>query len=126
MSLLKFQELPLMDFCSVPDIMRHMSNMIVRAEKEVYLATNYWQNSVASTYITNAMKELSARAGKRGERIVMKIIYDRGSPKQLFEPHYIVSEKEYLGKSDSLFEPTKLINNRRCCEPPETRGDSEY
>jgi hypothetical protein len=96
--------------CSVPDIMRHMSNMIVRAEKEVYLATNYWQNSVASTYITNAMKELSARAGKRGER--------RGSPKQLFEPHYIVSEKEYLGESKSLFEPTKLITYRRRCEHP--------
>jgi hypothetical protein len=112
--------------CSVPDIMRHMSNMIVRAEKEVYLATNYWQNSVASTYITNAMKELSARAGKRGERIVMKIIYDRGSPKQLFEPHYIVSEKEYLGESKSLFEPPKLITYRRRCEHPKARGDSKY
>lgn len=78
--------------------MRHMSNLIVRAEKEVILATNYWQNSVASTFITNAMKELSARAGKRGERIVMKIIYDRGSMKQVLQPHYLVSEKEYLGK----------------------------
>lgn len=102
----------------MPDIMRHMSNMIVRAEKEVYLATNYWQNSVASSYITNAMKELSARAGKRGEKIVMKIIYDRGSPKQLFEPHYIVSEKEYLGKVSSAFQSTKLINYRRCCKYP--------
>lgn len=108
----------------MPDIMRHMSNMIVRAEKEVYLATNYWQNSVASSYITNAMKELSARAGRRGERIVMKIIYDRGSPKQLFEPHYIVSEKEYLGKASSVFSLTKLINYRRRCEHPKAGGDS--
>lgn len=27
--------------CRVPDIMRHMSNIIVRAEREVILATNY-------------------------------------------------------------------------------------
>ncbi|OBT81150.1 hypothetical protein VE02_10057 [Pseudogymnoascus sp. 03VT05] len=64
---------PLTIISVVPDIMRHMSNMIVRAEKEVYLATNYWQNSVASSYITNAMKELSTRAGKRGERIPEEI-----------------------------------------------------
>ncbi|KFY02315.1 hypothetical protein O988_02207 [Pseudogymnoascus sp. VKM F-3808] len=101
---------PLTVISVVPDIMRHMSNMIVRAEKEVYLATNYWQNSVASTYITNAMKELSARAGKRGERIVMKIIYDRGSPKQLFEPHYIVSEKEYLGDAVNIPKPEEIPN----------------
>ncbi|KAF9876581.1 hypothetical protein CkaCkLH20_05989 [Colletotrichum karsti] len=32
----------------------------------------------------------------------MKIIYDRGSPKQLFEPHYVVPEKEYTGKAVGL------------------------
>jgi phosphatidylserine/phosphatidylglycerophosphate/cardiolipin synthase-like enzyme len=90
--------------------MRHMSNLIVRAEKEVYLATNYWQNSVASKYITNAMKELSRRAGERGDRIVMKVLYDRGSPKQLFENHYIVPEKEYLGKAVALPAPEDIPN----------------
>lgn len=82
--------------------MRHMSNLIVRAEKEVILATNYWQNSVASKYITNAMRELSRRAGERGERIVFKLQYDRGSPKQLLDNHYFVPEKEYLGKAVAL------------------------
>ncbi|ELR10669.1 hypothetical protein GMDG_04936 [Pseudogymnoascus destructans 20631-21] len=101
---------PLTIISVVPDIMRHMSNMIVRAEKEVYLATNYWQSSVASSYITNAMKELSARAGRRGERIVMKIIYDRGSLKQLLEPHYIVSEKEYLGDAVNIPKPEEIPN----------------
>jgi phosphatidylserine/phosphatidylglycerophosphate/cardiolipin synthase-like enzyme len=94
----------------VPDIMRHMSNLIVRAEKEVILATNYWQNSVASKYITNAMKELSRRAGERGEKIVFKLEYDRGSPKQLLEPHYVVPEKEYLGKSVALPHPDEIPN----------------
>lgn len=79
-----------------------MSNLIVRAEREVFLATNFWQNSVASKFITDAMKELSRRAGARGTRIVMKIMYDRGSVKQLLDPHYFVPEKEYTGKGVGL------------------------
>jgi phosphatidylserine/phosphatidylglycerophosphate/cardiolipin synthase-like enzyme len=87
-----------------------MSNLIVRADKEVYLATNYWQNSVASKYITNAMIELSKRAGQRGAKIVFKLIYDRGSPKQLLEPHLIVSEKDYLGNAVNLPKPEDIPN----------------
>ncbi|KAI0890297.1 IQ calmodulin-binding motif protein [Annulohypoxylon maeteangense] len=94
--------MPLTITSVVPDIVRHMSNLIVRAEKEVFLATNFWQNGVASKYITNAIKELSRRAGEREVKIVMKIIYDRGSPKQLLEPHYTVPESEYTGKAVAL------------------------
>lgn len=79
-----------------------MSNLIVRADKEVFLATNFWQNGVASKYITNAIRELSRRAGERGTKIVMKIIYDRGSPRQLLEPHYMVSDSEYTGQAVGL------------------------
>ncbi|KAI0103621.1 hypothetical protein GGR51DRAFT_523871 [Nemania sp. FL0031] len=93
---------PLTIISVLPDIVRHMSNLIVRAEKEVFLATNFWQNSVASRYITNAIRELSRRAEARGTRIVMKIIYDRGNPRQVFDPHYIVSESEYVGGAVSL------------------------
>ncbi|CAG8954511.1 hypothetical protein HYFRA_00004424 [Hymenoscyphus fraxineus] len=94
--------IPLTIISTLPDIMRHMSNIIVRAEKEVILATNYWQNSVASKYITNAMKELSKRAGERGDRIVFKLEYDRGSPKQLFDNHLDIPEKDYTGKAVAL------------------------
>jgi len=87
-----------------------MSNLIVRAEKEVILATNYWQNSVASKYITNGMKELSRRAGERGDRIVFKVQYDRGSAKQLLENHYSVQEKEYTGKAVALPAPEDIPN----------------
>ncbi|KAI8949054.1 phospholipase D/nuclease [Xylaria longipes] len=93
---------PLTIISVLPDIVRHMSNLIVRAEKEVFLATNYWQDSVASRYITNAIRELSRRAEARGTRIVMKIIYDRGSPRQVFDPHYIVPESEYTGGAVKL------------------------
>ncbi|KAJ7771657.1 hypothetical protein B0H16DRAFT_191133 [Mycena metata] len=102
--------IPLSVISVVPDIMRHMSNLIVRADKEVFLATNYWQNSVASKYITNAMKELSRRAGERGTKIVMKLEYDRGSPRQLVQPHYYVSQKEYTGKNVGIPAPEEIPN----------------
>ncbi|KAK0119681.1 hypothetical protein ONS95_011117 [Cadophora gregata] len=88
--------------------MRHMSNLIVRAEKEVILATNYWQNSVASKYITNAMRELSRRAGKRGERIVFKLEYDRGSAKQALNNHMSVTPKEYMGAAVNIPAPEDI------------------
>ncbi|CAI0654728.1 unnamed protein product [Colletotrichum noveboracense] len=101
---------PLTILSVIPDIVRHMSNLIVRAEKEVILATNFWQNGAASKYITNAMKEASRRAGERGTRLTMKVLYDRGSPKQLFEPHYIVPEKEYTGKAVGLPSKAEIPN----------------
>ncbi|KAJ3578547.1 hypothetical protein NPX13_g2023 [Xylaria arbuscula] len=93
---------PLTIISVVPDIVRHMSNLIVRAQKEVFLATNFWQNGTASRYITDAMRELSRRAQARGTRVVMKIIYDRGNPRQVFDPHYVVSESEYTGDAVNL------------------------
>lgn len=96
--------------CSIPDIVRHMSNCIVRAEREVFLATNFWANSTASRFITDAMKELSRRAGERGTKIVMKMIYDRGSPKQLVEPHYLVSPKDYTGSKVNIPAPEEIPN----------------
>jgi phosphatidylserine/phosphatidylglycerophosphate/cardiolipin synthase-like enzyme len=87
-----------------------MSNVIVRAEREVFLATNYWQNSVASKYITNAIRELDRRAGARRTKIVLKVLYDRGSPKQLYEPHYIVSEKEFTSSRVNLPHPSEIPN----------------
>ncbi|KAL4908284.1 hypothetical protein BDW74DRAFT_166062 [Aspergillus multicolor] len=86
---------PLTIIAPLPDICRHMANCIVRAEKEVFLATNYWIFSDASTLITNALKELSKRTGERGQKVVVKILYDRGDPKQVWENRLNVDEKKY-------------------------------
>ncbi|BCS24462.1 IQ calmodulin-binding motif protein [Aspergillus puulaauensis] len=94
--------LPLTIVAPLPDLCRHMANCIVRAEKEVFLATNYWIFSNASTLITNALKELSRRAGKRGEKVVVKFLYDRGDPKQVWESHLSVEEKKYVGGKVNL------------------------
>ncbi|KAK2796477.1 hypothetical protein FQN51_009366 [Onygenales sp. PD_10] len=68
---------PLTIIAPTADICRHMANCIVRAEKEVFLATNYWIFSRNSTIITDALKELSIRAGKRESKVIVKIMYDR-------------------------------------------------
>lgn len=77
---------PLAIISTIPDIARHMANLIVRAEHEVILATNYWMHSEPSEIITNALRELSRRAVEGGRHIVVKVIYDRGSIKQVSDP----------------------------------------
>ncbi|KAL2866515.1 IQ calmodulin-binding motif protein [Aspergillus lucknowensis] len=86
---------PLTIVAPLPDVCRHMANCIVRAEKEVFLATNYWIHSEASTLITEALRELSRRAGERGETVIVKVLYDRGDPRQVWDNHLSVDEKSY-------------------------------
>ncbi|KAL5364539.1 hypothetical protein BJX96DRAFT_168364 [Aspergillus floccosus] len=88
--------IPLTIVAPLPDLCRHMANCIARAEKEVFLATNFWIHSDASTLITNALCELSRRAGDRGKRVVVKVIYDRGNPRQVYDSHLRVPEKKYI------------------------------
>jgi hypothetical protein len=76
--------------------------LIVRAEKEVFFATNYWMASGASTLITDAIRELDRRAGARGQKIVFKMMYDRGNMKQVLENHQPVTSKEYTGEKIKL------------------------
>lgn len=78
--------LPLTIMAPLPDLCRHVSNCIVRAEKEVFLGTNFWIFSDASTLVTNALRELSRRAGERRSKVVVKIIYDRGNIGQVILP----------------------------------------
>ncbi|KAI4121966.1 MAG: hypothetical protein LQ338_006063 [Usnochroma carphineum] len=101
---------PLTIIGPLPDICRHMSNCIARAEKEVFLATNYWKASDAATLITNGLKELSRRAGEKGTKAIVKIMYDRGSAKQVIENHQVVSVTEYTAKSVQLPPPQEIPN----------------
>jgi len=74
---------PLTIIAPIPDICRHMSNVIARAEEEVFLATNFWMHSESSMLITNSIRELNRKAVALNKRIVVKIIYDRGSLQQV-------------------------------------------
>ena len=74
------------------------------------LATNYWKCSDASTLISNSIRELSKRAGERGSKVIVKIMYDRGNPKQVGFLGVIshVSELRVLG----LRQPSAGVRGR--------------
>lgn len=93
----------------------------MRAETEVFLATNYWENSKSSHKINDGLIELSKRAEKRGKKVIVKLMYDRGNPKQLKDNHIKVEEEEWLGdavqlpkKSDMPFVDLEVVNFHRC------------
>lgn len=79
----------------IPDIIQHHYDCIVRAEHEVFLATNFWQASKSATKICDALRELSRRAEQRGRKAVVKMMYDRANLKMLTESHLLVSESEW-------------------------------
>lgn len=74
---------PLLIISPIKEIARHMSNLIVRAEHEVFIATNFWMHSEATQLIGNAIKELSRKMSEVNRRVVVKVLYDRGSAKQV-------------------------------------------
>ncbi|KAF2162387.1 hypothetical protein M409DRAFT_69265 [Zasmidium cellare ATCC 36951] len=92
------------------DQLRHMSNLIVRAKREVCLATNFWKKSGASTFVNDALVELSRRAGERGTRVVVKLMYDRGALKQFLNNHQNVSSKDWQTAGVGLPPPEEMPN----------------
>ncbi|KLT45387.1 hypothetical protein CC85DRAFT_306614 [Cutaneotrichosporon oleaginosum] len=84
--------MPLSIISLIPDIMKHYRDVIVRAQHEVFLATNYWQPSDSVNTVSEALRELSARVMKEGRpKVVVKVMYDRGSWEQLWNAHAPVS-----------------------------------
>lgn len=101
--------LPLTIIAPVPDICRHMANLIVRAEKEVFLATNFWIASGSARIITDAIRELSRRAGARGQgKVLLKLMYDRGNVKQVFDNHQVVSPELFTAPAVKLPHPSEI------------------
>ena len=87
--------IPLSIVSVIPDIMRHYAELIVHAKTEVFLATNYWEMSHSSDIIRGSLLELSKRAAGRDEKVVVKIIYDRGFIGQLFKNRTIVPPSQW-------------------------------
>ncbi|KZP08421.1 phospholipase D active site motif protein [Athelia psychrophila] len=98
--------IPLSIISVIPDIIRHYADCIVAAETEVFLATT----STAAKIITDAIRELNRRAGERGTRIVMKVMYDRGNIKQVLKAHQIVPPAVYTADEVKLPAPQEIPN----------------
>ncbi|KAJ4485871.1 IQ calmodulin-binding motif protein [Lentinula aciculospora] len=102
---------PLTIIAPLPDIVKHMSNCIVRAQKEVFLATNFWINSDTSRLVTDAFRELNKRIGERGgEKVIVKMLYDRGNVKQAITHHQHVPPATYTGPKVNLPSPEEIPN----------------
>ncbi|KAJ3853877.1 phospholipase D active site motif protein [Lentinula lateritia] len=103
---------PLTIIAPLPDIVKHMSNCIVRAQKEVFLATNFWINSDSSRLVTDAFRELNRRVGEcgGGEKVVVKMLYDRGNVKQAVTHHQHVPPATYTGPKVNLPAPEEIPN----------------
>jgi len=96
---------PLTVIAPLADIIRHCSNMIVRAEREVFFITCSWAPSVAQRLVKNALIELSRRAGQRGQKVVVKIMYDKAGAANLFDAHQVVKPEKYTAKAIQLPHP---------------------
>ncbi|MCJ1283089.1 hypothetical protein MMC26_002416 [Xylographa opegraphella] len=105
-----YGSIPLSVIAPLVDLIRHMSNVIVRARKEVLFATCSWSASDAIDLMSDALKELSRRAGARGERVVVKIIFDKAGPKQFVNPHQKVPVEVYTGEKIKLPHPDEIPN----------------
>lgn len=91
--------IPLSIVSVIPDIMRHYADLIARAEREVFLATNYWENSHSSKLVADSLRALSKRfEGKpENEQPVVKVVYDRGTPSQAINNHAKVPGDKWEG-----------------------------
>ncbi|PLW22408.1 hypothetical protein PCANC_25529, partial [Puccinia coronata f. sp. avenae] len=98
--------MPLTILSVIPDIMQHYYDCIVLAQHEVLLATNYLQKSDSQRTICQALVDLSRRVEARQQKnkVVVKLIYDRGSWKQVFKNHLFIkpnsSEWKEVGLPD--------------------------
>ncbi|CEI67784.1 hypothetical protein FVEN_g9589 [Fusarium venenatum] len=100
--------MPLTVIAPLADVMRHTANLIVRAQKEVFLITCSWAPSVAQRLIRGALIELSRRAGHRGERVIVKVMYDKAGPANAINPHQNIKPKTYTAKSIDLPSPEEI------------------
>ena len=91
--------IPLSIVSVIPDIMRHYADLIVHAKHEVFIATNYWENSHSAALVADGLRKLSKRAIDAGtpenERVVVKLIYDRGTPEQVINNHAPVPPEKW-------------------------------
>lgn len=102
--------IPLTVIAPLADVIRHVSNLIVRAEKEVFFITCSWSASVAQRLVREALIELSRRAGRRKQRVVVKIMYDKAGPKNFLDSHQVVKQEAYTAKGIQLPSLSEIPN----------------
>ncbi|KID74212.1 uncharacterized protein G6M90_00g081670 [Metarhizium brunneum] len=101
---------PLTVIAPVADIIRHCSNLIARAEREVFFITCAWSPSIAQRLIRSAFMELSRRSVARGQRVTVNLMYDSAGPSNIPDSHHRVKPESYTSKSVQLPGPNEIPN----------------
>ncbi|KHN94447.1 IQ calmodulin-binding motif protein [Metarhizium album ARSEF 1941] len=102
--------IPLTVIAPVADVVRHCSNLIARAEREVFFITCAWSPSVAQGLIRASLLELSRRSAARGRRVTVNLMYDSAGPSNLADSHHRVRPGTYASKSVQLPGPDEIPN----------------
>lgn len=102
--------MPLTAICPLADIIRHCSNLIVRAESEVFFVTCNWAPSVAQKLISNAIVELSKRSQAKGKRVAFKLVYANAGISKLSQPRKLVKPSQFTSKAVGLPDPKDIPN----------------
>ncbi|POR39603.1 Uncharacterized protein TPAR_00210 [Tolypocladium paradoxum] len=101
---------PLTVIAPLADVIRHCSNLIVRAEREVFFITCSWSPSVAQRLVKIALIELSRRAGQRGQRVVVKMMYHKAGAANVMGSHQVVEPAAYTSRLIQLPSPEEIPN----------------
>ncbi|MBW0496992.1 hypothetical protein O181_036707 [Austropuccinia psidii MF-1] len=104
--------IPLTILSVIPHIIQHYYDCIVLAQHEVLLATNYLQKSDSQRKICDALIELSKRVQQRHQKqkVIVKLIYDRGNWKQIFKNHQKVKPNTSDWREVGLPDPKDIPN----------------
>ncbi|TQS33469.1 hypothetical protein Golomagni_06185, partial [Golovinomyces magnicellulatus] len=101
---------PLTVISPLSDVIRHCSNLIARAEKEVFFVTCAWSPSFAQRLISTALIELSKRSVAAKRQVTVRIVYDAAGISNVVDAHQRVAPKTYTGKAIQLPSPEDLPN----------------
>jgi phosphatidylserine/phosphatidylglycerophosphate/cardiolipin synthase-like enzyme len=87
--------IPLTIISTIPDILRHYYHVIVHAQKEVLLATNFWEKGESANIIGKALRDLSKRAVRDGRYVIVKLMMDHPIMANLAHFHAILPPNKW-------------------------------
>ncbi|CAF3002949.1 unnamed protein product [Rotaria sp. Silwood2] len=87
--------IPLTIISTIPDIMQHYYHCIIHAQKEVLLATNYWEKGESVNIIGKALRNLSKRAENENRYVIVKLMIDHPTKENITHFHSIVPSNKW-------------------------------
>ncbi|UJR19523.1 hypothetical protein I4U23_022653 [Adineta vaga] len=87
--------IPLTIISTIPDIMQHYHHVIVHAQKEVLFATCWWLKGDTAIMIGNALRDLSKRAAQEKRQVIVKLMIDHFTKRNLIHSHNILPSSEW-------------------------------